>query len=188
MSWSSVKACLCFTHTYTHTHTHTYTHIHAHIYTQIYTQIHTHLTPAPPGQPSVSVAPGLYDLIVMWTPYGGSPTHYTITLMWAGSVVSSSTSLTSTRFAGLLSDAAISIAVVAINCAGNATTYVTTGTCKCTNMCCHGDTCTSHRTSVPLPPTSIGVEQIPQSTTTQLSITWTHVVCTMCVVYHIWCL
>eukprot|EP00731_Ephydatia_muelleri_P009891 Em0005g477a len=108
------------------------------------------------GQPSVSVAPGLYDLMVMWTPYRGSPTHYTITLMGAGSVVSSSTNLTSTRFAGLLSDAAFSIAVVSINCAGNATTYVTTGT-------------------LPLPPTSIGVEQVPQSITTQLTITWTHV-------------
>ncbi|KAL5494240.1 hypothetical protein EMCRGX_G015531, partial [Ephydatia muelleri] len=95
---------------------------------------------APPGQPSVSVTPGLYDLMVMWTPYGGSPTHYTITLMGAGSVVSSSTSVTSTRFAGLLSDAAFSIAVVSINCAGNATKYVATGT-------------------LPLPPTSIEVEQ-----------------------------
>ncbi|KAL5494244.1 hypothetical protein EMCRGX_G015535 [Ephydatia muelleri] len=111
---------------------------------------------APPGQPSVTVAPGLYDLMVMWTPYGGSPTHYTITLMGAGSVVSSSTNLTSTVFAGLPSDAAFSIAVVSINCAGSATTYVTTGTLS-------------------LPPTSIEVEQVPQSTTTQLTITWTHV-------------
>ena len=133
-------------HAYTHTFTHTYIHIctYAHTCTQIYTQIHTHLTLAPPGQPSVSVTPGLYDLIAMWTPYGGSPTHYTITLMGAGSVVSSSTSLTSTRFAGLLSDAAFSIAVVSINCAGNATTYVTTGTSKCTIMCCHGDTSPSY--------------------------------------------
>ena len=147
---------------------------------------HMHPTPAPPSRPSVSVTPGLYDLMVMWTPYGGSPTHYTITLMEAGSEVSSSTSLTSTRFAGLPSDAAFSIAVVAINCAGNATTYVTTGTCKCANICCHGDTCTSHHTPVPLPPTSIGVEQVPQSTTTQLSITWTHVVCTVCMLCTIY--
>ena len=78
------------TDTYPHTHTHTYTHIHTHthtyicictcmyMYAQAYTQKHRHLTPAPPGQPSVSVAPGLYDLIVMWAPYGGSPAHYTI--------------------------------------------------------------------------------------------------------------
>ncbi|KAL5494248.1 hypothetical protein EMCRGX_G015539 [Ephydatia muelleri] len=107
---------------------------------------------APPGQPSVSVTPGLYDLMVMWTRYGCSPTHYTITLMGAGSVVRSSTSLTSTRFAGLLSDAAFSIAVVAINCAGNATTYVTTGT-------------------LPLPPTSIGVEQSKCSFTQNVETT-----------------
>ena len=91
-----------------------------------------HTTPAPPRQPSVSVVPGLSDLLVMWTPSGGSPAHsqtyYTITLMGTGS---SSTNLTSTRFAGLHNDTAFSIAVVTINCAGNATTYVNTGTCRC---------------------------------------------------------
>ena len=203
MSWSSIETSHTQTcthahintcthaHIYTHSHTCTHMHImyvHTQTCTHIHTHTHTHFPPAPPRQPSVSVTPGLYDLMVMWTPYGGSPTHYTITLMGAGSVVSSSTSLTSTRFAGLLSDAAFSIAVVAMNCAGNATTNVTTGTCKCTIMCCHGDTCTSHPTPVPLPPTSIGVEQVPQSITTQLTITWTHVVYkySVHVVYHIW--
>ena len=87
MSWSSVKACLFFTlihsHTHIHTHTHTYKCICKCMYMPIYicANLHTkhrHITPAPPGQPSVSVAPGLYDLIVMWAPYGGSPAHYTI--------------------------------------------------------------------------------------------------------------
>ena len=126
--------------------------MHAYVCTHAHTHAHTHT--APPGPTSVSVAPGLNTLVVMVTSpsYGGSPAYYNVSLMGTGSARSVVTLSPNTTFDGLPSNTPIFITVVAINCAGSNSTYINTGTCKCTNMVrCHGITSSPSPSSVPPP-------------------------------------